>query len=70
MLEKEHKNCTASKLHLYGGDLCTFLSAFSLPQLSELLRVAVEQNTLTIEPVASQTLPMVKVSAEECGGPK
>lgn len=42
----------------------------SLPQLSELVRVAVEQNTLTIEPVASQALPMVKVSAEECGGPK
>uniref|UniRef100_A0A663F9D8 RAB3A interacting protein like 1 n=1 Tax=Aquila chrysaetos chrysaetos TaxID=223781 RepID=A0A663F9D8_AQUCH len=43
---------------------------FSLLQLSELVRVAVEQNTLTIEPVASQTLPVVKVSAEECGGPK
>ncbi|XP_068254451.1 guanine nucleotide exchange factor for Rab-3A isoform X2 [Nyctibius grandis] len=43
---------------------------FTKRELSELVRVAVEQNTLTIEPVASQTLPVVKVSAEECGGPK
>ncbi|XP_040984969.1 guanine nucleotide exchange factor for Rab-3A isoform X2 [Aquila chrysaetos chrysaetos] len=42
---------------------------FTKQELSELVRVAVEQNTLTIEPVASQTLPVVKVSAEECGGP-
>ncbi|KAI1232752.1 hypothetical protein IHE44_0006593 [Lamprotornis superbus] len=40
-----------------------------LLQLSELVRVAVEQNTLTIEPVASQTVPVGKVAAEECGGP-
>ncbi|XP_065694439.2 guanine nucleotide exchange factor for Rab-3A isoform X4 [Patagioenas fasciata] len=43
---------------------------FTKQELSELVRAAVEQNTLTIEPVASQTLPVVKVSAEECGGPK
>ncbi|XP_051476765.1 guanine nucleotide exchange factor for Rab-3A isoform X2 [Apus apus] len=43
---------------------------FTKQELSELVRVAVEQNTLTIEPVASQTLPVVEVSAEECGGPK
>ncbi|XP_017682210.1 PREDICTED: guanine nucleotide exchange factor for Rab-3A isoform X4 [Lepidothrix coronata] len=43
---------------------------FTKQELSELVRVAVEQNTLTIEPVASQTLPVVKVAAEECGGPK
>ncbi|XP_064019522.1 guanine nucleotide exchange factor for Rab-3A isoform X5 [Pogoniulus pusillus] len=42
---------------------------FTKQELSELVRVAVEQNTLTIEPVAAQTLPVVKVSAEECGGP-
>ncbi|XP_009665699.2 guanine nucleotide exchange factor for Rab-3A isoform X3 [Struthio camelus] len=42
---------------------------FTKQELSELVRVAVEQNTLTIEPVASQTLPVVKVSAVECGGP-
>ncbi|KAM9372815.1 guanine nucleotide exchange factor for Rab-3A [Phaethornis superciliosus] len=43
---------------------------FTKQELSELVRVAVEQNTLTIEPVASQTLPVVKVSAEECGTKK
>ncbi|XP_050191178.1 guanine nucleotide exchange factor for Rab-3A isoform X5 [Myiozetetes cayanensis] len=42
---------------------------FTRQELSELVRAAVEQNTLTIEPVASQTLPVVKVAAEECGGP-
>ncbi|NWW27871.1 R3GEF factor, partial [Falcunculus frontatus] len=43
---------------------------FTKQELSELVRVAVEQNTLTIEPVASQPVPMGKVAAEECGGPK
>ncbi|XP_043829237.1 guanine nucleotide exchange factor for Rab-3A isoform X6 [Dromiciops gliroides] len=42
---------------------------FTKQELSELVRVAVEENTLTIEPVASQALPVVKVSAIECGGP-
>ncbi|XP_014804277.1 PREDICTED: guanine nucleotide exchange factor for Rab-3A isoform X2 [Calidris pugnax] len=42
---------------------------FTKQELSELVRVAVEQNTLTIEPIASQALPVVKVSTEECGGP-
>ncbi|KAM8929077.1 guanine nucleotide exchange factor for Rab-3A isoform 6-T14 [Lycaon pictus] len=36
-------------------------------ELSALVRAAVEDNTLTIEPVASQTLPAVKVAAVECG---
>ncbi|XP_037994603.1 guanine nucleotide exchange factor for Rab-3A isoform X9 [Motacilla alba alba] len=43
---------------------------FTKQELSELVRVAVEQNTLTIEPVASQAVPVGKVAAEECGGPK
>ncbi|XP_035182666.1 guanine nucleotide exchange factor for Rab-3A isoform X6 [Oxyura jamaicensis] len=43
---------------------------FSKQELSELVRAAVEQNTLTIEPVASQALSVVKGSAEDCGGPK
>ncbi|XP_077177311.1 guanine nucleotide exchange factor for Rab-3A isoform X5 [Paroedura picta] len=43
---------------------------FTKHELSELVQAAVEQNTLTIEPVATQTLPVVKVSAIECGGPK
>nr|XP_006111804.1 guanine nucleotide exchange factor for Rab-3A isoform X3 [Pelodiscus sinensis] len=42
---------------------------FTKQELSELVREAVEQNTLTIEPVATQALPVVKVSAMECGGP-
>uniref|UniRef100_A0A8C0U011 RAB3A interacting protein like 1 n=1 Tax=Cyanistes caeruleus TaxID=156563 RepID=A0A8C0U011_CYACU len=43
---------------------------FTKQELSELVRVAVEQNTLTIEPVASHTVPVGKAAAEECGGPK
>ncbi|KYO41637.1 guanine nucleotide exchange factor for Rab-3A isoform A [Alligator mississippiensis] len=43
---------------------------FTRHELSELVRAAVEQNTLTIEPVASQVLPVVKVSTIECGRPK
>ncbi|XP_078004706.1 guanine nucleotide exchange factor for Rab-3A isoform X2 [Phascolarctos cinereus] len=43
---------------------------FTKQELSELVQAAVEENTLTIEPVASQALPVVKVSAIECGGPK
>lgn len=42
---------------------------FTKHELSDLVQAAVEQNTLTIEPVASQALPVVKVSAIECGGP-
>ncbi|XP_066486110.1 guanine nucleotide exchange factor for Rab-3A isoform X1 [Tiliqua scincoides] len=42
---------------------------FTKHELSELIQAAVEQNTLTIEPVATQALPVVKVSAMECGGP-
>uniref|UniRef100_G3SV01 RAB3A interacting protein like 1 n=1 Tax=Loxodonta africana TaxID=9785 RepID=G3SV01_LOXAF len=40
---------------------------FTMRELSALVRAAVEDNTLTIEPVASQTLPTVKVAAVECG---
>nr|XP_056708136.1 guanine nucleotide exchange factor for Rab-3A isoform X2 [Euleptes europaea] len=43
---------------------------FTKRELSELVQAAVEQNTLTIEPAAVQALPVVKVSAIECGGPK
>lgn len=41
-----------------------------LLQLSALVRAAVEDNTLTIEPVASQTPPTVKVAAVEYGSTK
>lgn len=40
---------------------------FTMQELSTLVRAAVEDNTLTIEPVASQTLPTVKVTAVEYG---
>ncbi|XP_066107800.1 guanine nucleotide exchange factor for Rab-3A isoform X8 [Saccopteryx bilineata] len=40
---------------------------FTMQELSALVRAAVEDNTLTIEPVASQTLPAVKVAAVEYG---
>ncbi|KAM9660098.1 guanine nucleotide exchange factor for Rab-3A isoform 2-T2 [Trichechus inunguis] len=40
---------------------------FTTQELSALVRAAVEDNTLTIEPVAPQTLPAVKVAAVECG---
>uniref|UniRef100_A0A8C2QXS5 RAB3A interacting protein like 1 n=1 Tax=Capra hircus TaxID=9925 RepID=A0A8C2QXS5_CAPHI len=40
---------------------------FTMQELSALVRSAVEDNTLTIEPVASQTLPTVKVAAVDCG---
>uniref|UniRef100_A0A8C3YNK6 RAB3A interacting protein like 1 n=1 Tax=Catagonus wagneri TaxID=51154 RepID=A0A8C3YNK6_9CETA len=40
---------------------------FTMQELSTLVRAAVEDNRLTIEPVASQTLPAVKVAAIECG---
>ncbi|XP_070622747.1 guanine nucleotide exchange factor for Rab-3A isoform X2 [Erythrolamprus reginae] len=43
---------------------------FTKHELSDLVQAAVEQNTLTIEPVATQALPVVKVAAIECGGPK
>ncbi|XP_075857941.1 guanine nucleotide exchange factor for Rab-3A isoform X3 [Microcebus murinus] len=40
---------------------------FTMQELSALVRAAVEDNTLTIEPVASQTPPTVKVAEVECG---
>ncbi|XP_027974221.1 guanine nucleotide exchange factor for Rab-3A isoform X2 [Eumetopias jubatus] len=40
---------------------------FTMQELSALVRAAVEDNTLTIEPVASQSLPTVKVATVECG---
>ncbi|XP_049635659.1 guanine nucleotide exchange factor for Rab-3A isoform X2 [Suncus etruscus] len=40
---------------------------FAMQELSVLVRAAVEDNTLTIEPVASQALPTVKMAAVEPG---
>ncbi|XP_034276052.1 guanine nucleotide exchange factor for Rab-3A isoform X4 [Pantherophis guttatus] len=62
------KSCPFLK-RIYHEDVGPCLD-FTKHELSELVQAAVEQNTLTIEPVATQTLPVVKVAAIECGGPK
>ncbi|XP_034540997.1 guanine nucleotide exchange factor for Rab-3A isoform X2 [Notolabrus celidotus] len=54
---------------IYREDVCPCLS-FTRSELSQLVQSAVENNSLTIEPVAMSALPMVKASAVECGGPK
>ncbi|XP_074534468.1 guanine nucleotide exchange factor for Rab-3A [Halichoeres trimaculatus] len=54
---------------IYREDICPCLS-FTRSELSQLVQSAVENNSLTIEPVAMSALPMVKASAVECGGPK
>ncbi|XP_040837914.1 guanine nucleotide exchange factor for Rab-3A isoform X2 [Ochotona curzoniae] len=40
---------------------------FTMQELSALVRAAVEDNTLTIEPVALRTLPAMSVAPVECG---
>ncbi|XP_074488786.1 guanine nucleotide exchange factor for Rab-3A isoform X4 [Sebastes fasciatus] len=54
---------------IYREDIGPCLS-FTRSELSQLVQSAVENNSLTIEPVAMSALPMVKASAIECGGPK
>uniref|UniRef100_A0A8D3APN5 RAB3A interacting protein like 1 n=1 Tax=Scophthalmus maximus TaxID=52904 RepID=A0A8D3APN5_SCOMX len=54
---------------IYREDIGPCLS-FTRSELSQLVQSAVENNSLTIEPVAMSALPMVKASAVECGGPK
>lgn len=53
---------------IYREDIGPCLS-FTRSELSQSIQSAVENNSLTIEPVAMTTLPMVKPSAIECGGP-
>nr|XP_046249178.1 guanine nucleotide exchange factor for Rab-3A isoform X3 [Scatophagus argus] len=53
---------------IYREDIGPCLS-FTRSELSQLVQSAVENNSLTIEPVALSALPMVKASAVECGGP-
>ncbi|XP_063072910.1 rab-3A-interacting protein isoform X2 [Engraulis encrasicolus] len=43
---------------------------FSESELGSAILEAVERNTLSVEPVGFQPLPVVKASAVECGGPK
>uniref|UniRef100_A0A4W5JZC6 Uncharacterized protein n=1 Tax=Hucho hucho TaxID=62062 RepID=A0A4W5JZC6_9TELE len=54
---------------LYREDIGPCLS-FTRSEFSQSVQSAVENNSLTIEPVAMSALPMVKANAIECGGPK
>lgn len=54
---------------VYREDIYPCLN-FSKTELGAAILEAVEQNTLSVEPVGFQPLPVVKASAVECGGPK
>ncbi|XP_041704581.2 guanine nucleotide exchange factor for Rab-3A [Coregonus clupeaformis] len=54
---------------IYREDIVPCLS-FTRSELSQSVQSAVENNSLTIEPVAMSALPVVKANAIECGGPK
>uniref|UniRef100_A0A8K9Y0A6 RAB3A interacting protein n=1 Tax=Oncorhynchus mykiss TaxID=8022 RepID=A0A8K9Y0A6_ONCMY len=54
---------------VYREDIYPCLT-FSKSELGSAILEAVERNTLSVEPVGFQTLPVVKASAVECGGPK
>ncbi|KAF6723316.1 Rab-3A-interacting protein [Oryzias melastigma] len=54
---------------VYKEDIYPCLT-FSKSELGSAILEAVEQNTLSVEPVGFQPLPVVKASAVECGGPK
>ncbi|XP_034391330.1 guanine nucleotide exchange factor for Rab-3A isoform X2 [Cyclopterus lumpus] len=71
LLWKENPSVERSSVFLsriYREDIGPCLS-FTRAELSQLVQSAVENNSLTIEPVAMSALPMVKASAIECGGP-
>ncbi|XP_068460072.1 guanine nucleotide exchange factor for Rab-3A isoform X3 [Clinocottus analis] len=71
LLWKENPSVERSSAFLsriYREDIGPCLS-FTRSELSQLVQSAVENNSLTIEPVAMSALPMVKASAIECGGP-
>ncbi|KAM9568190.1 guanine nucleotide exchange factor for Rab-3A-like isoform 13-T15 [Salvelinus alpinus] len=53
---------------IYREDISPCLS-FTKSELSQSVQSAVENNSLTIEPVAVSAVPMVKANAIECGGP-
>ncbi|XP_037551941.1 rab-3A-interacting protein isoform X3 [Nematolebias whitei] len=53
---------------VYREDIYPCLT-FSRSELGSSILEAVEQNTLSVEPVGFQPLPVVKASAVECGGP-
>ncbi|XP_034433662.1 rab-3A-interacting protein isoform X3 [Hippoglossus hippoglossus] len=53
---------------VYREDIFPCLT-FSKSELGSAILESVEQNTLSVEPVGFQPLPVVKASAVECGGP-
>ncbi|KAG7497906.1 hypothetical protein JOB18_045737 [Solea senegalensis] len=53
---------------VYREDIYPCLT-FNRSELGSAILEAVEQNTLSVEPVGFQPLPVVKASAVECGGP-
>uniref|UniRef100_A0A8K9XE35 RAB3A interacting protein (rabin3)-like 1 n=1 Tax=Oncorhynchus mykiss TaxID=8022 RepID=A0A8K9XE35_ONCMY len=60
---------SAFLVRIYREDIGPCLS-FTRSELSQSVQSAVENNSLTIEPVAMSALPMVRANAIECGGPK
>ncbi|XP_035280301.1 rab-3A-interacting protein-like [Anguilla anguilla] len=54
---------------IYREDIYPCLT-FSKSELGSAILDAVERNTLSVEPVGFQQLPVVRASAMECGGPK
>ncbi|XP_041110144.1 rab-3A-interacting protein-like isoform X2 [Polyodon spathula] len=54
---------------IYKEDIYPCLT-FSKSELATAILEAVENNTLSVEPVGFQSLPVVKAAAVECGGPK
>ncbi|XP_054631845.1 guanine nucleotide exchange factor for Rab-3A isoform X5 [Dunckerocampus dactyliophorus] len=71
LLWKEHPSLDRSSAlmsRIYREEITPCLS-FTRSELSQLVQSAVENNSLTIEPVAMSALPMVKASVIECGGP-
>ncbi|KAM9531023.1 guanine nucleotide exchange factor for Rab-3A isoform 5-T6 [Salvelinus alpinus] len=59
---------SAFLVRIYREDIGPCLS-FTRSELSQSVQSAVENNSLTIEPVALSALPVVKANAIECGGP-
>uniref|UniRef100_A0A8C6UWD2 RAB3A interacting protein (rabin3)-like 1 n=1 Tax=Neogobius melanostomus TaxID=47308 RepID=A0A8C6UWD2_9GOBI len=72
LMWKEHASldrASAFLSRIYREDIRPCLS-FTRTELSQMVQSAVENNSLTIEPVALSAVPAVKASALECGGLK
>uniref|UniRef100_A0A8C5H3M1 Guanine nucleotide exchange factor for Rab-3A-like n=1 Tax=Gouania willdenowi TaxID=441366 RepID=A0A8C5H3M1_GOUWI len=72
LMWREHPSLDRSSAFLsriYREDIGPCLS-FTRCELSKMVQSAVENNSLTMEPVAMSAVPVVKASAVECAGPK